>query len=147
MLSTEGELLTFGEGSMGQLGRSTRTEHIRSKFMVDQSGNSLILRVLEKHHFIRFVNVWANGFWTIARAEDGRIFVCGLNNFGQLGVTSTSEKRSRSRRSNSSQRRKVKSDDQFSSNTSTISNKNSAETSMEHCKISLLIFYFLYFST
>jgi alpha-tubulin suppressor-like RCC1 family protein len=98
MLSNEGELLTFGEGSMGQLGRSTRTEHIRSKFMVDESGTSLILRVLEKHQFIRFVDVWAQGFWTIGRAQDGRLFVCGLNNFGQLGVLSTSKKTARQSR-------------------------------------------------
>lgn len=96
MLSNEGELLTFGEGSMGQLGRTTRTQHIRSKFMVDESGNSLILRVLEKHQFIRFVDVWAQGFWTIGRAQDGRLFVCGLNNFGQLGVMPSPKKKSAS---------------------------------------------------
>lgn len=139
MLSTDGELLTFGEGSMGQLGRSTRTEHIRSKFMVDQSGTSLILRVLEKHQFIRFVNVWANGFWTIARAEDGRLFACGLNNFGQLGVTviPASEKktgRSRGRRSDSIQRRKEKIVDQETANTSTT---NSFKQSSESMEISL----------
>uniref|UniRef100_A0A914MV86 Regulator of chromosome condensation n=1 Tax=Meloidogyne incognita TaxID=6306 RepID=A0A914MV86_MELIC len=139
MLSTDGELLTFGEGSMGQLGRSTRTEHIRSKFMVDQSGTSLILRVLEKHQFIRFVNVWANGFWTIARAEDGRLFACGLNNFGQLGVTATpaNEKktgRSRGRRSDSDQQRKEKNRDQQGADTSTT---NSFKQSSESMEISL----------
>lgn len=93
MLSNEGELLTFGEGSMGQLGRSVRTQHIRSKFMVDQSGTSLILKVLDKstRHFVRFVNVWAGGFWTCGRAEDGRLFVCGLNNYGQLGKLEAGE--------------------------------------------------------
>ena len=98
MLSNEGELLTFGEGSMGQLGRSARTEHIRSQFMVDQSGNFLIVRVLEKHQFVRFVDVWARGFWTIGRAQDGRLFACGLNNFGQLGVVPAKEKTPKPRR-------------------------------------------------
>lgn len=98
MLSTEGELLTFGEGSMGQLGRSMRTEHIRSKFMVDQSGNWLIVRVLEKHQFVRFVDVFARGFWTIGRSQDGRLFACGLNNFGQLGVVPLKEKTPKPRR-------------------------------------------------
>ncbi|KAL3126020.1 hypothetical protein niasHT_003617 [Heterodera trifolii] len=86
MLSNEGQILTFGEGSMGQLGRSVRTEHIRARYMVDESGTLLTLRVLEHKQFVRFVNIWARGFWTIGRAEDGRLFVCGLNNFGQLGV-------------------------------------------------------------
>uniref|UniRef100_A0A914HFK4 Regulator of chromosome condensation n=1 Tax=Globodera rostochiensis TaxID=31243 RepID=A0A914HFK4_GLORO len=86
MLSNDGQILTFGEGSMGQLGRSVRTEHIRARYMVDESGASLTLRVLEHKQFVRFVNIWARGFWTMCRAEDGRLFVCGLNNFGQLGV-------------------------------------------------------------
>ncbi|KAL3076663.1 hypothetical protein niasHT_039585 [Heterodera trifolii] len=86
MLSNEGQILTFGEGSMGQLGRSVRTEHIRARYMVDESGTSLTLRVLEHKQFVRFVNIRARGFWTIGRAEDGRLFVCGLNNFGQLAV-------------------------------------------------------------
>jgi len=87
MLSERGELLTFGEGSMGQLGRSVRTNHIRSRYMVDDTGSSLTLHVLEKGKFIFFTDLWAKGFWTIAKAEDGRIFACGLNNFGQLGVS------------------------------------------------------------
>ncbi|KAL3123836.1 hypothetical protein niasHT_004930 [Heterodera trifolii] len=45
-------------------------------------------RQLKEEHkqFVRFVNIRARGFWTIGRAEDGRLFVCGLNNFGQLAV-------------------------------------------------------------
>lgn len=54
--------------------------------MVDESGTSLILRVLERKQFVRFVDIWACGFWSMGRAEDGRLFACGLNNFGQLGV-------------------------------------------------------------
>uniref|UniRef100_A0A915DV37 Regulator of chromosome condensation n=1 Tax=Ditylenchus dipsaci TaxID=166011 RepID=A0A915DV37_9BILA len=86
MLSNEGDILTFGEGSMGQLGRSARTEHIRSKYMVDSSGRSLKLTVLERGRFVKFTNVFAGGHWTMGRAEDGRIFACGLNNYGQLGI-------------------------------------------------------------
>ncbi|KAL3094177.1 hypothetical protein niasHT_028266 [Heterodera trifolii] len=52
MLSNEGQILTFGEGSMGQLGRSVRTEHIRAWYMVDESGASLTLRVLEHKQFL-----------------------------------------------------------------------------------------------
>uniref|UniRef100_A0A914DIE3 Regulator of chromosome condensation n=1 Tax=Acrobeloides nanus TaxID=290746 RepID=A0A914DIE3_9BILA len=86
MLSDDGEVLTFGDGSMGQLGRSTRLSSIRSSRMVDDSGKSLVIILLERGKFIRFVDIFAGGFWSMARAEDGRIFACGLNNFGQLGL-------------------------------------------------------------
>jgi len=46
MLSNEGDVLTFGEGSMGQLGRSPRTEHIRPR-------KNFIAFDLIKHHNLR----------------------------------------------------------------------------------------------
>jgi len=95
MLSERGEILTLGEGSMGQLGRSLRTKIIRSCQMVGDTGASLIIHVLERGKLVFFVDVWAKGFWTMARAEDGRIFACGLNNFGQLGMFDKIEPRSR----------------------------------------------------
>jgi regulator of chromosome condensation len=85
MLSSEGEIYTFGEGSHGQLGSSARTKHIRSTYMADDTGKSLHRSVLEKSKFIKFSNIFAGGYWTMARAMDGRIFACGLNNYGQLG--------------------------------------------------------------
>uniref|UniRef100_A0A914QDA3 Regulator of chromosome condensation n=1 Tax=Panagrolaimus davidi TaxID=227884 RepID=A0A914QDA3_9BILA len=36
MLSSEGEIYTFGEGSHGQLGNSARTKRIRSSYMADE---------------------------------------------------------------------------------------------------------------
>jgi hypothetical protein len=57
-------------------------------YMVDETGTSLVVHVLERGRFVVFVDVWAKGFWTLARAQDGRLFACGLNNFGQLGVLS-----------------------------------------------------------
>ncbi|CAD5215037.1 unnamed protein product [Bursaphelenchus xylophilus] len=86
MLSSEGELLTFGEGSMGQLGRLARSNHIRSSYMADDSGKHLKLNVLENGKLVKFQNVFAGGFWTIASSEDGRLFACGLNNYAQLGL-------------------------------------------------------------
>lgn len=88
MLSQYGELLTFGDGSMGQLGRSVRLTSIRSQQMVDDSGISLLVSVKEKRKqkLVVFNDIMAGGYWTAARATDDRLFVCGLNNFGQLGV-------------------------------------------------------------
>uniref|UniRef100_A0A7E4UQR8 Protein pim1 n=1 Tax=Panagrellus redivivus TaxID=6233 RepID=A0A7E4UQR8_PANRE len=86
MLSEDGEVYTFGEGSHGQLGSSARTKHIRSGYMADDKAKNLRRPVLEKNKFLKFTDIFAGGFWTMARAEDGRIFVCGLNNYGQLGI-------------------------------------------------------------
>uniref|UniRef100_A0AC34FSS4 Uncharacterized protein n=1 Tax=Panagrolaimus sp. ES5 TaxID=591445 RepID=A0AC34FSS4_9BILA len=83
MLSSEGEIYTFGEGSHGQLGGSARTKHIRSTYMADDTGKSLHRSVLEKSKFVKFSNIFAGGYWTMARSLDGRIFACGLNNYGQ----------------------------------------------------------------
>uniref|UniRef100_A0A1I7UMG8 Regulator of chromosome condensation n=1 Tax=Caenorhabditis tropicalis TaxID=1561998 RepID=A0A1I7UMG8_9PELO len=90
MLDEKGGLLTFGDGEMGQLGRSSRTKTIRSKFMCDESGDHLVvpLRFKKAGRFYDVIakNVFASGFWTIVHGEDGKYYAFGLNNFGQLGI-------------------------------------------------------------
>lgn len=88
MLTESGEVLTFGDGSVGQLGRCSRVSHIRSQRMVNDSPDSLRISVYDKgkKKLVLFDNIMAGGFWTAARSIDGVIYVCGLNNFGQLGV-------------------------------------------------------------
>uniref|UniRef100_A0A914PZR9 Uncharacterized protein n=1 Tax=Panagrolaimus davidi TaxID=227884 RepID=A0A914PZR9_9BILA len=91
MLSSEGEIYTFGEGSHGQLGNSARTKRIRSSYMADDTGKLLHRSVLEKSKFVKFSNIFAGGYWTMGLAMDGRIFACGLNNYGQLGFPLSDE--------------------------------------------------------
>ncbi|MFH4975229.1 hypothetical protein AB6A40_001938 [Gnathostoma spinigerum] len=88
MLSNNGELLTFGDGSMGQLGRSVRVGHIRTQHMVDDSGNSLLVSVRShvRTKLVVFDDIMAGGYWTAARSTDGIMYMCGLNNFGHLGI-------------------------------------------------------------
>uniref|UniRef100_A0A0R3RT26 Regulator of chromosome condensation n=1 Tax=Elaeophora elaphi TaxID=1147741 RepID=A0A0R3RT26_9BILA len=88
MLTESGEVLTFGDGSVGQLGRCSRVSHIRSQRMVNDSPDSLRISVYDKgkKKLVIFDNIMAGGFWTAARSIDGTVYVCGLNNFGQLGV-------------------------------------------------------------
>ncbi|CAB3405223.1 unnamed protein product [Caenorhabditis bovis] len=90
MLDERGQILTFGDGEMGQLGRSIRTKTIRSKFMCDESGEHLVvsLRFRQKSKFydVAAKNVFASGFWTIVHGEDGKYYSFGLNNFGQIGI-------------------------------------------------------------
>ncbi|KAI6227958.1 Regulator of chromosome condensation [Aphelenchoides besseyi] len=86
MLSSDGEIMTFGEGSMGQLGRSTRSSLIRGNYMADVTGKKLVTKVMEKMKEVKFVDIFAGGYWTVGRAEDNRLFACGLNNYAQLGL-------------------------------------------------------------
>uniref|UniRef100_A0A914PCC0 Uncharacterized protein n=1 Tax=Panagrolaimus davidi TaxID=227884 RepID=A0A914PCC0_9BILA len=89
-LTHRGSVIAWGNlrdenGSHGQLGSSARTKLIRSTYMADVTGKSLHRSVLEKSKLIKFSDIFAGGYWTMARATDGRIFACGLNNYGQLG--------------------------------------------------------------
>jgi len=100
MLSADGEVLTFGDGSMGQLGRSYDTSRIRSTQMVSE--RCLKVGVMGVHHTpsaaarrsmgqVRFVDVFAGGFWSMAQAATGEVYAWGLNNFHQLGITRDDE--------------------------------------------------------
>ncbi|KAK0426113.1 hypothetical protein QR680_009539 [Steinernema hermaphroditum] len=89
MLSNNGEVLSFGDGTQGQLGRTMRTSHIRSNYMVDSSGNArrLVINLREKaRKENKAVDIMAGGYWSMVKVEDGRWFAFGLNNYGQLGV-------------------------------------------------------------
>ncbi|CAI2340797.1 unnamed protein product [Caenorhabditis sp. 36 PRJEB53466] len=89
MLDEKGSILTFGDGEMGQLGRSSRTKTIRSKFMCDESGEHLVVSLRfknKKFYDVSAKNVFASGFWTIVHGEDGKYYAFGLNNFAQLGI-------------------------------------------------------------
>uniref|UniRef100_A0A8R1HGN1 Regulator of chromosome condensation n=1 Tax=Caenorhabditis japonica TaxID=281687 RepID=A0A8R1HGN1_CAEJA len=91
MLDEKGSILTFGDGEMGQLGRSSRTKTIRSKFMCDESGEHLVVplrfKTKSKFYDVTAKNVFASGFWTIVHCDDGKYYAFGLNNFSQLGIS------------------------------------------------------------
>lgn len=87
MLSHDGHLFTFGDGSMGQLGRTARTGTIRSRFMVDGSGDALHVKVLDKKYKeLLFKDVHAAGYWTAVISVTDTVYTFGLNNFGHLGT-------------------------------------------------------------
>ncbi|ETN84869.1 regulator of condensation family protein [Necator americanus] len=86
MLEEDGKVLTFGDGKMGQLGRSKRTGSIRPQYMVDEDGRSLILILQDrKRKDIVIKDIHAGGYWTILLSDD-QVFSFGLNNFDHLGV-------------------------------------------------------------
>ncbi|KAK5966275.1 Regulator of condensation [Trichostrongylus colubriformis] len=86
MLEEDGKVLTFGDGKMGQLGRSKRTGSIRPQYMVDEDGRSLILILQDKKRKdILVKDIHAGGFWTMLVTDD-QVFSFGLNNFEHLGI-------------------------------------------------------------
>uniref|UniRef100_A0A0N4WGG0 E3 ubiquitin-protein ligase herc3 n=1 Tax=Haemonchus placei TaxID=6290 RepID=A0A0N4WGG0_HAEPC len=86
MLEEDGKVLTFGDGKMGQLGRSKRTGSIRPQYMVDEDGRSLILILQDKKRKdIPIKDIHAGGFWTMLVSDD-QVFSFGLNNFEHLGI-------------------------------------------------------------
>ncbi|VDK63052.1 unnamed protein product [Cylicostephanus goldi] len=86
MLEEDGKVLTFGDGKMGQLGRSKRTGSIRPQYMVDEDGKSLILILQDKKRKDVVVkDIHAGGYWTILVSDD-LVYSFGLNNFEHLGV-------------------------------------------------------------
>ncbi|WKX95743.1 hypothetical protein Q1695_012303 [Nippostrongylus brasiliensis] len=86
MLEDDGKVLTFGDGKMGQLGRSKRTGSIRPQYMVDEDGRSLILILQDKKRKdIPIKDIHAGGFWTMLISDD-QVFSFGLNNFEHLGI-------------------------------------------------------------
>ncbi|KAA3679170.1 regulator of chromosome condensation [Paragonimus westermani] len=84
-LTDEGRLYTMGCGEQGQLGRIAE----RFARTGGRSGMSALLHPAEcrVRGAVRFSDAWAGGFATFARCQATKsIYVCGLNNYGQLGL-------------------------------------------------------------
>uniref|UniRef100_A0A0K0DZN1 Regulator of chromosome condensation n=1 Tax=Strongyloides stercoralis TaxID=6248 RepID=A0A0K0DZN1_STRER len=98
-LSNKGKLFTFGDLSKGQLGRvNGRYPSRGGAFYKDSSGKNIkVPNIIVKSKDVRFENVFASGYWSMAIDENGDVYVCGLNNFDQLGFPSSTEKDSDNR--------------------------------------------------
>ncbi|KAK6053743.1 hypothetical protein COOONC_08751 [Cooperia oncophora] len=100
MLEEDGKVLTFGDGKMGQLGRSKRTGSIRPQYMVDEDGRSFntdTTRQKEKGHCYkaseedkRELRIFTPG---VAEAllrqimdKDGQVYGIGKNTDNALGL-------------------------------------------------------------
>ncbi|CEF62644.1 Regulator of chromosome condensation [Strongyloides ratti] len=98
-LSNKGKLFTFGDLSKGQLGRvNGRYPSRGGAFYKDSSGENIkVPNIITKGKDIRFENIFAGGYWSMAIDKNGDVYVCGLNNFDQLGFPTSTEKNSDNR--------------------------------------------------
>lgn len=88
MLTSDGQLFTCGCGEQGQLGRVAECFSSRG----GRKGISLLLNpapvVVRRVHgrIVQFDDIWTGAYSTFARAKGtGDIYICGLNNYNQLG--------------------------------------------------------------
>lgn len=88
LLSTQGNVYTFGCGEQGQLGRlSERIANRDARNGISQLlvPGEIKMRVSFK---LKFVDIWTGSYNTFAKDSKGNIHVFGLNNYKQMGVKS-----------------------------------------------------------
>lgn len=62
--------------------------------MVDESGSHLAIHLLFERKLVNFIDIFAGGNWTVLKDTGERLFVCGLNNYAQLGFAPRQEEHS-----------------------------------------------------
>ncbi|KAH9521760.1 Regulator of chromosome condensation [Dermatophagoides farinae] len=83
LLTDEGRVLTFGEGSKGQLGRIGSTELNSINTNRDQFLRPAMVSIPEQ---ARIDHVFASQWNSFALSSDGNLYGWGLNNYFQLGL-------------------------------------------------------------
>ncbi|KAM3720040.1 Regulator of chromosome condensation [Dirofilaria immitis] len=93
-LTDKGSVIAWGNlrGMSGCIeSHETLLEMEKQPVVIVQHQQKVIVKIVAvydkgKKKLVIFDNIMAGGFWTAARSIDGTVYVCGLNNFGQLGV-------------------------------------------------------------
>lgn len=85
LLTENGEVLSFGEGSKGQLGRIGKE---KLQTVLSDRDLFLIPQKVEFDESVVIEKIWSSHWSSFARSVTGDIYVWGLNNFHQLGFKS-----------------------------------------------------------
>jgi len=91
-ITTRGIALAWGMGEAGQLGKQVVTAFLRGQrhnraLLVPNPVYAWVDGVKQiKSTAVKWARAWGAGFSTYLEDTEGRVWVCGLNNYGQLGV-------------------------------------------------------------
>lgn len=91
-ITTRGVALAWGMGEAGQLGKEVVTAFLRGQrhnraLLVPNPVYAWEEGVKQiKSTAVKWARAWGAGFSTYLEDTEGRVWVCGLNNYGQLGV-------------------------------------------------------------
>ena len=89
-LTADGACLTWGLGEVGQLGRSVRDVKVNDEYDLDSLRNDHLTP--QKVDFGEKVKVLGCGAYHLLAATELGLLSCGLNNYGQLGDGSTTDR-------------------------------------------------------
>ena len=89
-LTADGACLTWGLGEVGQLGRSVRDVKVNDEYDLDSLRNDHLTP--KKVDFGEKVKVLGCGAYHLLAATELGLLSCGLNNYGQLGDGSTTDR-------------------------------------------------------
>ena len=89
-LTANGDCLTWGLGEVGQLGRSVRDVKVNDEYDLDALRNDHLTP--KKVDFGEKVKVLGCGAYHLLAATELGLLSCGLNNYGQLGDGTTTDR-------------------------------------------------------
>eukprot|EP00889_Picochlorum_renovo_P001183 jgi/Picre1/28213/NNA_003619.t1 len=86
-VTENGKLMSWGSGQQGQLGRVGPRMSDRVRLTTFLTPTACAIRRPRGSHSSTVTDVACGTYSTFVTLSDGSIYVCGLNNYGQLGVS------------------------------------------------------------
>ncbi|CRK92458.1 CLUMA_CG006020, isoform A [Clunio marinus] len=93
VLTSFGDVYTWGWNTSGQLGLPKVFQHTFQNISSNQQQVFTTPKFIKMERDETVKNVYCGSKHTILKTEDNRIFAAGLNNFGQLGLSTLSSKK------------------------------------------------------
>jgi regulator of chromosome condensation len=85
-VTEDGRLISWGSGQQGQLGRVGSRMSDRMKLVTFLTPTVVPVKSSKGGHSTKVTDVACGTYSTFVTLSDGTIYVCGLNNYGQLGL-------------------------------------------------------------
>lgn len=91
-LLSNGEIRTWGFGECGELGRKVPATRVNGKYSIDDIRNYYLKPsppTWEMGRAHQVDKIGCGGYHILVKTHEFRLFTCGLNNYGQLGLGDT----------------------------------------------------------